>query len=434
VWAGLRGDDVEPLVDLPQLSGAFSIMARYSRRDSVRATAYEDLTGIRVDPETWDIDEHLDTEETRQFRRDLLSALAGKSALLPYRPSQFLSAICFARRDDCWNLGMFGAHQSAFEHKPWVETAVADLEIPHIRWHYVADEEQLHATDFAATGQLMLRRSRTSGGEGLVRVPEGGDLRDYWPRVPEAFVSVSRFIDGALPMNIGATVWKNGEVTVHHPSVQLIGIPGLVTREFGYSGNDFGAARDIDVAILDQIEHSTVAIGKWLHGKGYLGSFGVDFLVHEGQALFTEVNPRFQGSTHASARLAIEAGESCLMLEHVAAWLEIVPPTDQPRRPLRELVAETPDLAHVVAHWGGPDTADPDLGPLHSAFYAADPNGVLELTPSEGLTVDHAAAIARWTTRSRVTDTGYELRDEFAGLATALSEGGHASRSEEVLA
>ncbi|WP_457099662.1 ATP-grasp domain-containing protein [Microbacterium sp. P5_E9] len=430
VWAGLRGDDVEPLVDVPQLRGAFSIMSRYSRRESVRATAYEDLTGVRIDPETWDIDEHLDTEATREFRRDLLRALAGESALVPYRPSQFLSAISFARRDDCLNLGMFGAHQSAFEHKPWVETSIAAEGVPHIPWHYVADEEQLSATTFATAGQLMLRRSRTSGGEGLVRVPEGGDLRDYWPDVPEAFVSVSRFIEGALPVNVGATVWRNGEVTVHHPSVQLIGIRGLVTREFGYCGNDFGRTRDIDVSTIDQIEDSTTRIGRWLHRNGYLGSFGVDFLVHEGKALFTEVNPRFQGSTHASCRLSIEAGEACLMLEHLAAWLKLEPP--KVRRPLRELVAETPDLAHIVVHWGGEDTADLDLRTFGDQLRATDSRGIVELLPPEGLTVAHAAAVARWTTRSRVTDTGYELRDQFSSLSTALSGGVRTFEPEEL--
>lgn len=416
VWAGLRGDDVEPLVDVPQLQGAFSIMSRYDRRESVRSTAYEDLTGVRVDPEVWDIDEHLGHEATREFRRDLLRALAGDSALLPYRPSPFLSAVCFARRDNCLNVGMFGAHQSAFEHKPWVETSVAAEGVPSIPWHYVADDEQLQATTFGGGGGLMLRRSRTSGGEGLVRVPEGADVREFWPDVSEAFVSVARYVADALPVNVGATVWPTGDVTVHRPSVQLIGIPGLVTREFGYCGNDFGAARELDQAVVDQIERSTTTVGRWLHRNGYLGSFGVDFLVTEGRALFTEVNPRFQGSTHASSRLSIEAGEACLMLEHLAAWLG-VPPAPAKRR-LRDTVAETPDLAHVVVHWDGDSAVDPDLGPLHASLRTLDPAAVLELTPPSGLRVDHGAAVARWTTRSRVTDDGYRLRDPFTALAT----------------
>ena len=118
VWAGIRGDDAEPLADLPQFEAAHTIINAYSRRLSVDSTAYEDLTGVRVDLETWDIDAHLDAPETAHFRRIMLQALSMPSALLPYRPSSFLSAIWFARRDRCLNLGLFGGHQAAFEHKP----------------------------------------------------------------------------------------------------------------------------------------------------------------------------------------------------------------------------------------------------------------------------------------------------------------------------
>ncbi|HZM55074.1 MAG TPA: ATP-grasp domain-containing protein, partial [Acidimicrobiales bacterium] len=313
------------MTDLPQLQASFSIINSYKRRSSVESVAYEDLTGVRVDLETWDIDEHLRSEATAEFRRGMLRVLAHPSALLPYRPSRFLSAVWFARRDRCLNLGLFGAHQNAFEHKPWVETAVSELGLPQIPWTYIADEEQLRARDLLAQGPVMLRRSRTSGGEGIVRVETNQDLLAQWPHIDEAFVSVAPFLDGGLPVNVGATVWHDG-VSVHHPSVQLIGIPNCVTRPFGYCGNDFGLARELPAEIVEQIEVSTIRIGRWMAQFGYLGTFGVDYLVHNGKALFTEINARFQGSTHASCRLSIEANESCLMLEHVAALLRMDAP------------------------------------------------------------------------------------------------------------
>ena len=229
VWAGIRGDDAEPLADLPQFEGAYTIINAYSRRLSVDSKAYEDLTGVRVDLETWDIDDHLGAPETATFRRIMLQALSAPSALLPYRPSSFLSAIWFARRDRCRNLGLFGGHQAAFEHKPWVETSLADLGVRTIPWTYVADEEQLRTEEMLRRGPLILRRSRTSGGEGIVRVDDAGQARLQWPRVSEAFVSVAPFLSGGLPVNVGATAWHDG-VTVHYPSVQLIGIPDCVTR------------------------------------------------------------------------------------------------------------------------------------------------------------------------------------------------------------
>jgi hypothetical protein len=407
VWAGLRGDDIEPLADLPQLHASFSIIGAYNRRGGITSVAYEDLTGVRVDPETWDIDEHLRDEATREFRHGLLQALGSTSALLPYRPSQFLSAVHFARLDQCVNLGLFGAQQSAFEHKPWVESAVAAMGISRIPWTYVADEEQLKARDVMSAGKVVLRRSRTSGGQGFTLVNGPDELAAAWPEVDEAFTSVAPYLEGGLPLNVGATVWRDG-VTVHHPSVQLIGIESCVTRRFGYCGNDFGLVRDLEPAIVDQIEASTVLIGKWLQTQGYLGSFGVDYLVHEGKPLFTEVNPRFQGSTHASCRLSIQSGEACLMLEHLAAWLGIPCPGAEP---LRSRVAHARDLTNLVVHWIGDETRALDAHKLVDDMQLTDPGIRADVLVPEGVVSDPGSLAARLSLQRSVTTSGFDIDD-----------------------
>ena len=413
VWAGIRGDDAEPLADLPQFAAAFSIVAAYRRRVGVDGVAYEDFSGVRVDPEIWDIDDHLHDDATVQFRQALLRSLARPSALLPYRSSRFLSAIWFARRDKCTSLGLFGAHQSAFEHKPWVETAVADLGLPHIRWIYVADEEQLQTRKLLDTGPIVLRRSRTSGGEGIVRVDSAAQARAQWPHVDEAFVSVAPYISGGVPVNVGATVWHDG-VTLQHLSIQLVGIPGLVTREFGYCGNDFGLARDLDPVLVDQIEDAMTKIGGWLRNFGYRGTFGGDFLIHDGQALFTEINPRFQGSTLASCRLSVDEGEGCLMLEHLGAVLGMDAPAR--RRPLRDLVAQTPDVANVVVHWTGLESAVVDPETLVDAVLTLVPGSHADVLTHTGLRTDRGAAVARLTLPTRVTSTGFDVTPMLASI------------------
>lgn len=411
IWSGLRGDDVEPLRDLPQLRYAYSIIGEYQGRSDVQSIAYEQLTGRRVDPEIWDIDDHHDADATHEFRRGLLRSLSAPSALLPYRPSNFLSAVHFARRDRCLMLGLFGAHQSVFEHKPFVESAVGDMGLPHIPWTYVADEDQLTARELVAAGDLVLRRSRTSGGEGFVRVDSSAQVAERWPTGLESFVSVAPYIADAVPVNVGAVVWRNAPaddcVTVHHPSVQLIGIPSLVTRRFGYCGNDFGAARELSPATLDQIEQSTKRIGIWLRAHGYFGSFGVDFLVKDDIALFTEVNPRFQGSTVASCRLSIRAEATCLMLEHLASCLGL---SKVAQLPVRELARGVSDYANVVVHWTGdePRALSPAL--LQRELLAGvDPQARADCMVPAGVLNEPGSLVARFTVQRRMTLTGYDV-------------------------
>ena len=406
VWAGIRGDDVEPLSDLPQLQASFSIINAYDRRASVQGIAYEELTKRRVDLEVWDIDEQLDAPATRTFRQGLLKALSGPSALLPYRPSRFLSAIVFARRRSCVNLGLFGALQSAFEHKPWVETSVADLGIPVVPWVYLADEEQRDAERLLAAGPVLLRRSRTSGGEGILKVESIEELQKLWPHLPEAFMCVAPFLKGALPINVGATVWGPEAVSVHRPSLQLIGIPELVGRPFGYCGNDFTAVLDLERAHVETIEERVKTIGRWLARHGYLGTFGVDFLLHDGELLFTEINARFQGSTHLSSQLSIEADEPCLMLEHIAASLRLEP-TEPP--PLYQRMRERVDKSHVVVHWTGTSACAGLAAPVLDRLREVPGYARAEVVAGPDIAVEPGAAVLRATFARSVTTDGYSV-------------------------
>lgn len=418
IWGGLRSDDVEAISDLANVAESFSIIGGHDRGGAVPSLDFEDLSGRRVDLDGWDIEDHLDLAATHEFREALLHRLARPTALLPYRPSNFLSAILFARKDRCLDLGLFGAHQAMFDHKPWVEGLVADLGLPRIEWAYVADEEQDTVRRLLANGPVLLRVSRSSGGAGLVRVDDPAQVAERWPERPEGFVSVARYLNDALPINIGATVWRDG-VTMNHPSLQMIGIPGCATRPFGYCGNDFGAVTALDAEALNGIETSVVMLGNLLRRYGYLGTFGVDFLVHQGVPLFSEINPRFQGSTHASSQLSSDAGESCIFLDHIAAVLGLESPA-----PLRlgDIVHNIPAFAHLVVHWTGRPSvvlADPlvDMFDEHSKHCRTD------VTAKPNLTTATGGVVARVTARTQMTSTGFELHDPWNRFVSKWNAG-----------
>lgn len=404
VWFGTRGDDVEPAADVAQLRAAFSIVAAYCGRSGVQSSALEDLSGVRPDLDTYEIDDEPRTEAMVSLRRSILRTLARPSAVFTYRPSTFVSAVCFARRDRCRYLGLFKDHQAAFEHKPWVETAVADIGLPHIDWTYIADDDQLETLRFLRDGPVILRRSRTTGGVGLIRVDDGSQLEALWPREDEAYVSVAPFITDGVPLNVGGVVWHDG-ITVHPASVQLIGVPGCTTRPFGYCGNDFGAVADLDRDVLRGVEQATLTIGRWLRSFGYLGAFGVDFLVSGGVPLFTEVNPRFQGSTHASCQISIEQGESCLLTEHLAAHMGLSAPR---YRPLAEQAEQCGPFAHLVVHWLQ-EPAEIDPSPLVERALGGAATIRADVLTKPGLRTQTGATVARITTRERLTRTGFEL-------------------------
>lgn len=412
VWVGTRGDDVEAVTDLPNLDAAFSIISAYRGRSAVQAIALEDLTGVRVDLDTYEIDEEPRNEALLAFRRQLAGCLSAPSAVFTYRPSSLVSSVCFEKWDRCEHLGLFKDHQVAFEHKPWVETSVARLGIPRVTWSYISDEEQLEAARFLEGGPVILRRSHSSGGTGLTMVDGVDQLADRWPHEVDAYVSVAPYIDHAVPLNVGAVVWRDA-VTVHPASIQLIGVPGLTARQFGYCGNDFGAVVDLDDRVLTSVHDSTVAVGAWLRSCGYLGAYGVDFLVTDDRALFLEVNPRLQGSTHASCQISVASDESCILLEHLAAHLGLSPDTTD-KRSLREMAAP---LAHFVVHHLGEASTPAKPGP--GIDLARDPTlevQRVDVRVPPTVTTSPGATIARVTVRRRLVSADGQVQDPWRSV------------------
>jgi formate-dependent phosphoribosylglycinamide formyltransferase (GAR transformylase) len=405
VWFGTRAEDATSLSDIPEFEWSFSLQGESRSRLSMDSVSLETITGQRVDLDSYDIDDHLLSPEVAEFRTALLRVLARPSAIIPYRPTTFLSSIGFSRSDRCRVLGMFRGHQMAFEHKPWMETSVAATGIPRIEWRYVADSDQFEASSMLSDGPVMLRQSRSTGGVGLTKIESPDELPVRRSYLEEAFLSVAPFVDGGLPVNIGAVVWDDG-VTLHPGSVQLVGIPGCTSRPFGFCGNDFARFTELGPEIITAVEHSTRAVADVLRFLGFRGAFGIDYLVKDGVPLFMEVNPRFQGSTHLSCRIAREADQSCLLLDHLAALLGLPAPAPVA---LIDVCSWAGRLAHVVVHSTQPAPARIDPSPLIERLHRVEGLLDIDLAVSPALVCEPSGVILRTTMAGPVTTDGFSL-------------------------
>lgn len=351
LWFGIRGEDGEALLHIPEFAGSFSIIARLrsSSLPEHAVVALEDLAGRREDLDTFDIDEPVNASDAiTTFRRGLLSALAAPNVILPYRPSGLVSSLAFARRDSTTVAGMHHDRQRLFENKPWVETQLESRGVVGLGWKYIADEHVHLARRLLRDGPQVIRASRSSGGVGIARVDGEAGLLASWPTQQEGVVGFAPYLAPALPLNLSGCIYANGEIRLHPASVQVIGVPACTDRQFGYAGNDFGALQSLSPETLDAIDDLAMRIGRWLHAERYIGVFGVDALLHNGAVRFTEINARFQGSSALSARVARELGEVDLFLDHLAATLGLEPFGD--RVTIRSWAERQPALAKVVMH------------------------------------------------------------------------------------
>jgi hypothetical protein len=345
VFFGTRGADAELLIEIRQFDRIFSQVAPLHAL-SIEETCLEALTKQRVDLDRYNIDDDR-RPVVSKIRGQLLRAFDSPCCVVAYRPCAMLASAWFPRSDRVRYLGLFHEKQSCFEHKPWVERQLADVGIQVLPWSYYADEESHILLESSRAQALVLRTNRTDGGAGVELVRDPRDLKSRWPRHTDGFLAVAPFLTPSTSLNVNACVFQNGQVSLHGPSVQLIGLRSATTRRFGYCGNDFCRVEEIDGKLVDQLEDIVVRTGKWLHKNGYLGAFGVDSLIYRGKIYLTEVNPRFQGSSLLSAVIDQQLDRPDVFLNHIAAFLGLSVPA--PVR-LRDLVRRQPPLAHVICH------------------------------------------------------------------------------------
>ena len=414
IWFGIRGEDGEALLHLPELEASCSITAPL-RSGSIHPDSnicLEAISGVRPDLDEYDID--FDREdEAAELRRRLLREVSQRCVVMTYRPSSVVSALAFSMADTMTLAGLHKDRQASFEHKPWVETCLARLGVRGLSWHYVADEHRARVERLLGTGPVVLRASRASGGVGIALVSSTQELEDCWPHESDAFVAVAKYVEDATPINFSGCVFSDGSVRLHPPSVQLIGIPSCTNRRFGYCGNDFAAVKDLDSEILQQADALGRTVAAWLHSEKYIGAFGVDALVHGSHVYFTEVNARFQGSSAISADIAAGIDVPDLFLDHLAAFLGVEPTARDVT--LAEWAREQPAVSQVVVH----NTSGTIMRAAGGGIPVLPDATRVGLLP-RGQWVRAGASLGRLVLSGAVTVSGFEIDEGTGALVRAL--------------
>ena len=412
VWCGILGGNARPLTAVAQFAEAFSIIAP---GEVPGAVCLERLTGERVDTVGFKL-QPKESPAHGEFYRRLYASLSEPAVVVTHEASQFFSSLYFLRHEFVQHLGLFYERQVTFDHKPWVESELRKSGVRVLPWRYVStyDDRALRSAleDAVRDGPVVVRANRSGGGDGLTLVRQPEDVPPEWQDRADGFMAVARFLEPSVPLNINACVFPDGAISLHAPSLQLIGIAGSAMGPFGYCGNDFTRVRELDGGVLQAFEEMTVLAGRWLASMGYLGAFGVDALLHEGTLYLTEVNPRFQGSSLLSSHLDAALDRPDVFLAHVGAFLGAAAPDPWS---LAALAREQPPAAQIVAR----NTRSEPI--VRKGDAEGLPAGVdCWLLPDRGVVVHPRALLGRAVVRGAVTEDGWQLHRDVAAWFAEL--------------
>ncbi len=135
------------------------------------------------------------------------------------------------------------------------------------------------------------------------------------------------------------------------PSVQIVGTHGCTNRAEVYCGNDFSAAAGVPKFVIEEICTIMEKIGLFMGAKGFLGLFGMDFLLNGNEVLALEINPRFQGSTMLLSLLQTDRDEIPLAALHVMQFMGLLEEFPQDFLQQSKRMYRTPyNGAHLIVH------------------------------------------------------------------------------------
>ncbi|HRC62664.1 MAG: hypothetical protein K1X87_07410 [Dehalococcoidia bacterium] len=341
IWVGLYGVDAQPLDALPQFSHCFSLRVPL-QHPRIPGVAAEDRLGLRASEQGLSA-----VLALKVLHDEVASACGSPAAIVAFAPFPFFADL-LGEYPHASHLGSPWDEFEALNQKRYVEDqlrAFAPQNLNFIDWRPLPQGSSRVEVvrDELARHPIVLRTASSHAGVGHELLTDEAMLASS-RLLDDPSAVLGPFLAEHIPVTVSACVFPNGDITLHCPAIQLIGLSHAKSA-FTYCGNDTGAIRQLPRPLLDDLDACARTVGRWLHRRGYVGAFGVDALVHEGRLLFGELNPRFQGSIRISNALDAALGRPDILQDHLMAWLGI-PAIPSP--PLAELVAAQPARSQVL--------------------------------------------------------------------------------------
>lgn len=139
---------------------------------------------------------------------------------------------------------------------------------------------------------------------------------------------VSKFIEGSS-ISISGCVTKDNGILTTHVQYQLIdiqeSIKGKDDAQGVFCGNDWEYSNRIPCSVCNEAEDITKKVGNEIKKRGYLGIFGIDFMLDKERKKLVpiELNPRLLGTLPMIVYVQLDKKEVPIVAFHLLEFLKI---------------------------------------------------------------------------------------------------------------
>lgn len=151
--------------------------------------------------------------------------------------------------------------------------------------------------------QFVLQFNRAHTGSGTLLISTESELEELKKTFSDRPVRVTEFIS-APTYTVNVVVDKKGNIKISSPSFQITGLSPFTDQPFATVGNDWSLARKLlSEAARAKISEIANAVAKKMHASGWVGLFGIDYLVRDSEVFLMEINARQPASVTYESQL-----------------------------------------------------------------------------------------------------------------------------------
>ena len=193
------------------------------------------------------------------------------------------------------------------------------LDLPHPAWREIDPSSESYETITRDLGpRVVVQGAHGFSGKGTWPVVDAAAYALAAAALGRRKAKASRMIEGS-PMTLNACVLGPGRVRVGPLFHQVTGAPSCTPYPLGACGNDWSSVPP-PAEVRAEAARIARSVGTSLSEKGFLGMFGLDFVITESGSVVTiECNPRLVSSVSMATTLELEREDVPLLASHMLA-------------------------------------------------------------------------------------------------------------------
>lgn len=282
-WIGVKESDIEGCNQL--YKGSLTILGSGENGNISYSSNKNERINHNSDENEKEVNEWLNSNALKILANNPNAKFMfyNQEKIFEYDEAIIENTICYNSKE------LINSINNKFLMREWLKNYV-----PILQYQYDSGIEILSESSYIEDNKQFVVQSQNSNGGSNTFLLNKQNFHQIEENIKQNEIySVSEYCENNIPINIHCIISKE-QITLFPLSIQIIKSGDRMSSR----GSDFMECRKIKESIKNKVKKYSLAICEQLQKIGYTGILGIDYIIHNEEVYFMEINPRFQSSTN----------------------------------------------------------------------------------------------------------------------------------------